>query len=1042
MKIKHKQYSVDHMYKKTLKKTLLVQALSAALGLTALTVGISTTAWAQSNTTGNIYGQAGAGAGTAIVAENLDTGVKRRATPDAAGRFQLSSLPTGRYKVQLLRNDAVVNTREVEVLIGQGSEVVFVAGASQNVEQIQVTARRQTIDVSSTSGGATFTATELAKLPLAQGIGSVIQLAPSTTRGDSRYGGANAPSFGGASAAENAYYINGFPVTNVLYQVGFSQLPFGAIGQAQVITGGYGAEFGRSTGGVVNITTKSGTNEWEVGAALQFNPHTLRSKQKNNLYAVTGAAVNAATDGTILFYNERNKVENLTYNLALGGPIIKDKLFVYVNAEGNRTTADFIRSASSAANAAGNASAGFTGQVVNVPRYIAKLDWNITDNHHLEYTRVHDRTETINKFYGFNYRTLQQDTIQNGGNLTSNSSAGGTAARLQAGSGADLDIGKYTGYLTQDITVTALAGKSKAEHILVPFGLLPGVFQVAAPVAARAPGLVYIGSNPQGATGNNLVEGAKDEQKAYRLDLEWKLGNHTLRVGVDNNTQKSVAGDSTAGGGVWIYGRTTVPTERPDPNSNSPLSGGGLGTQGYYVQEVHVATSTTPKVKQAAQFIEDRYQITKNVLLSLGLRNEQFQNFNGDGQVYVEQKRQIAPRLGAIWDITGDSSTKLFGTVGRYHLQLPTNVAVRGAGSSLNTSRFYTYTGTDPVTGTPTGLVAISPTFSANNELGQAVDAREVAAKDLKAHFQDEFTLGFEKSARSFNYGGKFTYRKLKSTIDDFCDDRPFFAWATRNNVDASHFSFRCALFNPGKDNRFTIDLNGDGKLENIFLTAKDLGYPEVKRTYAAIDLFLERPLRDKWYGKLNYTLSRSKGNTEGQTLSDIGQADVATTQVFDYPELAINSEGKLPNDRTHQIKAYGYYELTSEWSIGSNALLASGRPKNCLGRLPDSFTDRTAAAYGSSFFFCNGVATPRGSLGNLPWDIRFDFNLAYRPAAVKGLSFKFTAFNVFNKQTAQNLDEQFNIGATTTPRSLFGRVVSFTAPRSALLVVQYDVKL
>jgi hypothetical protein len=718
MKMKHKQNSLDHMYKRTLKKTLLVQALAAALGTTVLMTGISTTAWAQSNVTGSINGQAAAGG--VVIAENINTGAKRQATVDAGGRYQILALPTGSYRVQLLRNNAVVNTRTTEVLIGQGSEVDFVAGGAQSVDQIQVTARRQTIDVSSSNSGATFTAKELEKLPVAANVGAVIQLAPNTTRGDTRYGGANAPSFGGSSASENAYYINGFPVTNVLYQVGFSQLPFGAIGQAQILTGGYGAEFGRSTGGVVNITTKSGTNEWEFGLSTQFTPNGLRSKAKNIYYPTTGTANNAATDGTIRLYNEGSKNENFTYGGTLSGPIIKDRLFVFVAAEGNRTTADFARLTSASANATtGNAVGGWQSQVTDIPRYIAKLDWNITDNHHLEYTRIHDQSTIQAKFYGLNYKTLSYDTVQSGGSTAVNSSIGGTTAtNLAAGSGADLDIVKYSGYLTEDLTLTALAGKSKSEHSLRPFGFQPGVFQTTAPVAVRAPGLTYLGSSPQTATGNLLVPGAKDEQKAYRIDLEWKLGQHTVRAGLDNNTQKSVAGSATAGGGIWAFGRTALPTDKPDPNSNSPASGGGLGAQGYFVNEIHSATSTTPKVKQSAQYIEDRFQITKNVLLSLGLRNEQFSNYNGDGIVYVEQKTQIAPRLGASWDFHGDSSLKLFGALGRYHLQLPTNVAVRGAGSSLNTQHFFTYTGVDAITGAPTGLVAISPLFSANNELG------------------------------------------------------------------------------------------------------------------------------------------------------------------------------------------------------------------------------------------------------------------------------------------------------------------------------------
>jgi len=122
-----------------------------------------------------------------------------------------------------------------------------------------VTSRRPTIDVSNTNNGAVFTARQLAALPIAQNLSGIIQLAPGTSRGNPRIGG---DSFGGAGVTENAYFINGFPVTNVYRQIGSTTLPFFAIAQAQILQGGYSAEFGRSTGGVVNITTKSGPAAW------------------------------------------------------------------------------------------------------------------------------------------------------------------------------------------------------------------------------------------------------------------------------------------------------------------------------------------------------------------------------------------------------------------------------------------------------------------------------------------------------------------------------------------------------------------------------------------------------------------------------------------------------------------------------------------------------------------------------------------------------------------------------------------------------------
>nr|GFD59861.1 hypothetical protein [Tanacetum cinerariifolium] len=80
-------------------------------------------------------------------------------------------------------------------------------------------------------------------------------------------------------------------------------------------------------------------------------------------------------------------------------------------------------------------------------------------------------------------------------------------------------------------------------------------------------------------------------------------------------------------------------------------------------------------------------------------------------------------------------------------------------------------------------------------------------------------------------------------------------------------------------------------------------------------------PYRNGWYAKVNYTLSRSRGNTEGQTLSDTSsaQGDVAATQTWDYPELMVGAYGLLPNDRTHQIKAFGFYDVTPELTAGAN---------------------------------------------------------------------------------------------------------------------------
>ena len=314
-----------------IRKTAIARAVAMALGLVAIGASVAPSAYAQSNTTGSIYGTVGQPAGTEVLVENSDTGAKRSIKPDASGRFNLVSLPTGVYNITLTRNGAVVEKRTgIEVILSQGAEVSF---GGTTVVEVRGSAIRR-LDLSSAGSTTTFTARDLEKIPVAPNVGAIIQLAPNTTRGDSRYGGGGAPSFGGASASENAYYINGFPVTTLLTQVGFSQLPFNSIAQAQVLTGGYGAEFGRSTGGVVNLITKRGGNDFEVGGAISFEPNGLRAKERDQVYAANGSSL----ANKMYFYNRLNTQDRTIISAYGSGALIKDRQYFRRGGHGRSIT--------------------------------------------------------------------------------------------------------------------------------------------------------------------------------------------------------------------------------------------------------------------------------------------------------------------------------------------------------------------------------------------------------------------------------------------------------------------------------------------------------------------------------------------------------------------------------------------------------------------------------------------------------------------------------------------------------------------------------
>ena len=1003
------------------RNSAIRQATAILIGLTMAAAGNH--ALAQSNATTTIYGEVASPAGATVVLENLDTGAQRTLTPDASGRYIANSMPPGRYAARVVRGGTVQDTREIEAVVGSGAEVNFGAAQGEN-QTVVVRAARNFIDVSNTNNGVVFTAKELKALPVANDVASVVQLTPGVARGtNSQYG--NAPSIGGSGQSENAFYVNGFPVTNILTQVGASELPFGAISNMQVLSGGYGSEFGRSTGGVVNITTKSGGNNFHFGGKLATIPGGLKGSPKNTYYPNTGA--NPDTDGKLLYWNEDNTSTSKVAGLYGSGPIIRNKLFAFVALERTKTDSESIGATADASATA--LKTGWATSQSTVDRGTIKIDYNLSEDHHFEYTKLYDRTRVSSRAYGYDYTTHSSNGVPGNAGETTTNCCGASAAP-----GSNIDIYKYTGYLTDNLTVTALYGKSRTRHERIPAGYNASLPQISTGATVQVPGVSY--PTPQTVTGNLVDPASGDSQKGKRLDLEYRLGDHSLRGGIDRIDVESMVGFSLAGGYRWTYRKAADPNRAINGAFETPAQGGGYGAQGYYVSRDVYSNLAKPTSEQSAQYIQDHWQLTPRVLLDLGLRREQFTNYTSTGDAFISQRNMLAPRLGATWDYAGDGSLKLFANAGRYHLPVPSNLSSNMAAPFTSTSELFTYTGVDPVTGAPTGLHQIGKPYSANNAYGQSRDAREVTAIGLKPLSQDELSLGFEKALnKNVVVGVSGLYRRLNDTNDDTCDQRPIDAWAARNKVDTSNWDgFQCAIINPGRDNALWINF-GDGQgLRRVDISAAEWGNPKPDRTYKALNFFVEHPFSDGWYGKVTYTLSALKGNMEGQT-DTIGGGDVGLTVSDDHKELMYNAYGYLPGDHRHSIKAYGFYQVTPEWFVGGNLNLTSGAPRNCIGELPADL--KFDNDYGAAYFYCNGKPTPRGSQGRLPWQAQLDLNVAYQPRFAKGLSLKVDVFNVFDRQTIQRYNETREDGGAIAHNYL--QVTSRTAPRSVRLTAEYE---
>lgn len=998
-------------YSKALQRT----ALSAALGLC-----FATAAYAQSNTGGAVFGQAQVG--DTVLIENAATGFTRTIAVGNDGSFRQSALAPGSYRVTVRRTDGSTSVRDdVRVSVGTGTPVTFAAaaapGAATTLGTIQVTGSFiNPIDVSSVESSTIMTAERIAKIPVPRNVTTVALLAPGTVRGDAAFG--NLASFGGSSVAENQYFVNGFNITNAFKNLNFAQIPFEGIAEQQIKTGGYGAEFGRSTGGVINIITRRGTNEFKAGASVYYTPDSLRGTMSNSYQ----------NDGELRSDNSRDTLGDETVAAVwAGGALVQDTLFgygliQYRDSTDKETFGDFT----SATNAS---------EQSNAPNYLVKLDWNINDNNLLEFTSFSDKQEVETD----RFRTTPVGSSTRGDYV-------GTIFEDQGGLGNSL---RYTGYLTDTFTLSALYGHGEFERNMYGItaagirqsydGNINGV-STGCPIIVDSRPAARAGTVPR-ITGCNFIgmlgrNDAIDERDQFRIDADWQLGDHLVRFGYDADDFTSVAGESYEGGHTYTY-----------------QTSGGVDR----VRDRIVKQGATVEVNQEAFYVEDTWNITSNFIGYLGLRLDSFKNKNGDGDVYVEQKDQFAPRLGFSWDVGGDSTLKVFGNAGRYALPLTPTVAIRGASASIFSEDFYSFTGTDPVTGAPLGAVKIvnpatgsTDTRFLNNEFGVAQDHRTMASKNLDPMYQDEFILGFQKQlGDNFSVGLKATRRDLKASTDDTCDYRPFVEWAADHgkefNPQNPAFPY-CRIYNPGSDLVVDADVDGDGVLEEITIPASVIGPASIRR-YNALEASFEGNW-DRFFLQGSYTWSKSYGNTEGGVKSDIGQDDTGVTQDFDYPELAIGSYGDLPNDRRHTVKLFGNYEFNDQWSVGMNALVQSGRPVNCIGFLGDAELSR----YGNSYFSCdpgpanedsdNGMTiVPRGTAGRTPWSYTFDVNVQYRPVFADGkLALKFDVFNVFDSSRATAVDEDGEDGAGNPLLSTtYKNPITFEAPRAVRFSAQYD---
>ena len=1023
------------------------KALALAIG--AATFSLANTVWAQA-TNGTIYGTVPIAAGESIQITG-GAGFNRTVEVDANGKYSVT-LPVGTYTVTLLRDGRVVDSRKDISPVAAGAVAVDFAAAgaassAATLNEIKVLGQAATIDVSTTNQVTTITAKQLQQLPIARTAEDIATLAPGVNMASAELGsgplGTPTLVFGGASAAENAYYVDGMNTTELLNNMGGVSLPYGAIEQQQTSISGYDARYGRSIGGVINQIGKSGANEWHFGARALWQPGSLRDDPINYYYANPLITAEGTKPGDIAVFRKNNSHSETIYDAYVSGPIIQDKLFFFLGVEQDnthyRTTGAFT-------------SASSEDVTVHDPKVYAKINWNINDANVFSLTGLQNEHKSWGTIYDFDYDTLQR------GGFNSLDQTNKTAFRMW--------VANYTSYLTDNLTLNATFGKMHGEYYTQQ-PAYPG-FNPSLPHVASAsnqdPAFVPPGGIINSQTNSSIADpNHRETVTNYRVSLDWKRGDHDFQLGIDNiNSQDLNDGSVNPGTGYqWIYGTSTpgqpvfgvdpsVPPYVAPSTQCHPDSTGKVHC--YYVQKHVDISAASVRVSQRAAYVMDNWQVTPNLLLNLGLRDDAFVNYDASGEAYIrETKPQWAPRIGFSWDVHGDSSLKVFGNAGRYYLALPANVALSIAAPVTNAGVYGTYTGVNPTTGEPIGFTPLPQNpasgVSIDSEYGQAKDPRISAAQNIKAEFSDNFVFGmqqqFDMLGTNWTFGATGTYQRMNRIIDDVdaiqnecaAGRAQGYAWMTPDTCD--QWAQSLVLMNPGVTNNLLMKAP-DGSLVPVKFTAADQGFPMgPKRRYYSIDLSLEHAWDSKWFAKIDYVFSRTWGNTEGpvSTYSAQGGSYESLTTAWDFPERMEYSNGVQPNDRKHQLKVFGAYALTPEWTLGGNLYIASGTPRMCRGRYG---VDQVALHGSNTYYWCGGKPVPPGSLGRLPWNHQLNLSVDYRPDwADHKLDFNLGVFNVFNNQVALYYGDSFR--STSNPRVDYGRILDSTPPRYVRFSVAYD---
>jgi hypothetical protein len=628
----------------------MVPRFGRASGLAIIVLSLSSLAFAQGGTAtinGTVFDQAkGVLPGVTVTITNEATGITRDAVTSAEGQFVVPTLSPGTYTVRAELSGFQAQTRTgVTLLIGQELTIDLTMGVASLAETVTVTGETPIVETTTSRIGANVTAREIDSLP-SQGRNhlSLMQLVPGLvpelTPGEFEGGNFNV---NGRTTASNVWNVDG--AANQDTDGGATgpqaRITLDSMAEFQVLTHQYTAEYGGSSGVVVNAVTKSGTNAFSGRGFYYFEDESLRALDP--------------------FLKEEGVTENPesgrdTFGFNIGGPIVRNKAFFFFNLERNlienAVVHDFPASAAPIATNYADAS------IIKALSTFARVDFT-QGAHGLSFRYQREVAPAV----GEDFECCQ--TLDN--------------RQIELDSNDRMINAQHTFILgnrgTNELRFSHV-GEDRVDGNLAYMGIDPANYNTSGWIDD----LEFVGLNGR----DQFDIGSLNEYEDFQTGLAAAHGgadsrNYTLQ---DTFTYVTGNGNHTLKAG-FTYNKVMVRPQRIGANDNGtfefahnlPFNPANAFTYPTRFSIVLGDIEIDAEDTWTNGFIQDQWRLGSNLTLNLGLRYD-----------YQDQtpntKDAFGPRIGFAYDVGGAGRTVVRGGIGKfyeYHLiPIGVNLARRG----------------------------------------------------------------------------------------------------------------------------------------------------------------------------------------------------------------------------------------------------------------------------------------------------------------------------------------------------------------------------